>query len=174
MKKNSVAAAVAALVLPTAAFADNGLSYTFGEVSYVDFGDAGDGLGLEGSYKFHEMLFGFAEYQGIDDSDTLAFGIGASTALNETVDGFAKLAFVSSDSGTADDTGIGLEFGVRAMIVEQVEAFGSFTYVDIYEDSQTGFEVGGRYWLQDNLGVSLSYSDIEDSDGITLAARYNF
>lgn len=174
MKKNIVAAAVAALVLPTAAFADNGLSYTFGEVSYIDFGDAGDGLGLEGSYKFHEMLFGFAEYQGIDDSDTLAFGIGAATALNETVDGFAKLAFVSNDSGSADDTGIGLEFGVRAMIVKQVEAFGSFTYVDIYEDSQTGFEVGGRYWLQDNLGVSLSYSDIEDSDGITLAARYNF
>lgn len=181
MKKNIVAAAVAALALPVAAgAADSNFSYTYAELGYVDLdvnGAGTDGFSLEGSFEFTELLFGFAGYEDLSgdfDYTNLTAGIGAAIALNDRIDGFARIAFVDNETGFADDTGIGLEAGVRASVMENLEAFGSFSYVDIYDDSQTGFELGARYWLQDNLGISLAYNDIEDADGFTLAARFNF
>src|SRR5690606_31051644 len=98
--------------------------------------------------------------------------------LTDKVDGYGKLGIVQNDTSIGatdiDDSGFGLEFGVRAMVAKNIEAFGSLQYVDIYEDSQTGFEIGGRYWMNEDLGFSLAFSDVEDTDGLVLAARYHF
>lgn len=181
MNKKIIAAVAVALALPVAAgAAETAFSYTYGELGYTDMdseGASADGLGLEGSFQFMEQVFGFASYEDLSgdfDNSTLTVGAGYVHPLTANVDGVAKLALVNSDVGFDDDTGFGLEFGVRAMVVPQVEVFGNFSYVDIYEDSSTGFELGGRYWIQDNFGLSLAYNDIEDADGFTLAARYNF
>ena len=192
MNKKMIVAAAAALFLPVAAFAadgtfaaDKNLSYTFGELSYNDL-DTGaasvDGLGVEGSYEFTDMFFGFASFDDIGgdgyDSTTLTLGVGAAIGLTDKVDGYGKLGIVQNDTSAGpvdiDDSGFGLEFGVRAMVAKNIEAFGSLEYVDIYADSQTGFEIGGRYWVNEDLGVSLAFSDVEDTDGLVLAARYHF
>lgn len=181
MNKKIAFAAAAALALPVAAgAAETNFSYTYGELGYTDMdvnGASVDGLGLEGSFQFMEQVFGFASYEdlsGDGDVSNLMVGAGYAHPLASNVDGIAKLAFVSNETGSADDTGIGLEFGVRATVAPKVEVFGSFSYIDIYEDASNGFELGGRYWIQDNIGLSLSYNDIEDADGFTIAGRFNF
>jgi len=82
---------------------------------------------------------------------------------------------LSNDLGPVDDTGLGLEVGARAMVAEKIEAFGNLQFVDIYNDTDTGIEVGARYWHMDNLGFSASYTDGDFmGSGISVAARYNF
>jgi hypothetical protein len=199
MKKIMIAAA-AALALPAAAFAaeegmkygadHSNMNYTFGEFSYVD-ADQADGFGLEGSYQFNEKMFGFASYESLGDDffdqTLLSFGVGSSMALNEKFDLYGKLAILSGevevefcnpftgdcDGVTDDDTGFGFEVGVRGEVVEKVEVFGNLQYASIF-DGDTGFEIGGRYWFQENLGVSLALWDMWETDGFTLAARYEF
>lgn len=190
MKKNIVAAAVAALVLPAAAFAAEGdsmfsekkLSYTYGEFGYVDKtidfpGDPGaDGFGLGVSYEFTDMLFGFFNYEDLSgdaDISMMNFGIGAAVGLTDTIDGYGKFGLVDVEVGTASDDGFGLEFGARSMVNEQVELFGNFQYIDMTE-SDSGIEVGARYWFQENLGASFSYESVGDFDGFNLTARYEF
>ncbi len=199
MKKNIIAAGVAALILPAAALAadegikfgadNSNMNYTFGEFSYID-ADQADGFGIEGSYQFHEKMFGFASYESLGDDfydqTVLTFGVGSSMALNEQFDLYGKFAilsaeaevefclpFVGCDSASDDDTGFGFEIGVRGEVVEKVEVFGNLQYASVF-DGDTGYEIGGRYWLQDNLGLSLALWDMWETDGFTLAARYEF
>lgn len=186
-----IIAAVAALALPVAAIAadsnddmfaaDKNFSYTYGQFGYTDRdfdGASADGFEIEGSFELTDMLFvvgGYSDLSGDGDSSTLNLGVGAAIGLNENLDGYAQFNFLQNDLGPIDDTGYGLEFGVRSMIAEQVELFGDLKYVDIYEDTDTILELGGRYWMDDNLGFSLSYEDGDfTGSGITLAARYNF
>ena len=183
MNKKIIAAAVAALALPAAASAmeNANLSYTFAEFGYQDIEEA-DGFNLEGSYQFNQTFFAFGEYNtlGNDGSDvtTLTFGAGAAVAMNDKVDLFAKLGFVSADIEVGpfsnDDTGFGLEFGARGMVTKELEVFGGLSYVDVFEDSRTGLELGARYWVQENLGISFAYEDVEDGSGFMLAGRYTF
>lgn len=192
MNKKMLAAVATALFLPAAAIAadgafaaDKNLSYTFGELAYNDL-DAGnasiDGLSVEGSYEFTDMFFGFASFADLGgegyDSTTLNFGVGAAIGLTDNVDGYGKIGIVQNDTSfgpaDVDDSGFGLEFGVRSMVARNIEVFGDVQYVDIYEDSETGFEIGGRYWLNQDLGFSLAYTDVDESDGLMLAARYHF
>lgn len=184
MKKNIIAAAVAALVLPAAAAAvePSTLSYTYGQFGYADTtfdfpGDPGaDGFALEGSYQFTDMFFGVASYSDLSgdaDFSTLAIGAGAAIGLAPSTDGYATLSFVDVDFGLGSDDGLALEFGVRHMLNEQVELFGNLQYVDIAE-SETGFEIGGRYWFQKNFGASLSYETFDGDNTILIAGRYNF
>lgn len=184
MNKKIIAAVVAALVLPAAASAvePSNLSYTYGQFGYADTtfdfpGDPGaNGFALEGSYEFTDMFFGVISYSDLSgdaDFSTLQFGAGAAIALAPTTDGYASLSIVDVDFGGGSDDGIALEFGVRHMMNEQVELFGNLQYVDLTE-SETGFEFGGRYWFQKNLGASFSYETFDGDNTILIAGRYNF
>lgn len=184
MKKNIVAAAIAALVLPAAASAvePSTLSYTYGQFGYADTtfdipGDPGaDGFALEASYEFTDMFFGIFSYSDLSgdaDFSTMQIGAGAAIGLAPTTDGYASLSLVDVDFGAGSDDGLALEFGVRHMLNEKVELFGNFQYVDI-ADSETGIEVGGRYWFQKNVGASLSYETFDGDNTILVAGRYNF
>ncbi|HEX6928854.1 MAG TPA: outer membrane beta-barrel protein [Gammaproteobacteria bacterium] len=189
MKKSAIAAAVAALALPAAAigadssmsFDDSNLSYTYAEFGYTDRdfdGPSADGFDLNASYEVTDLIFvfgGYTDLSGDGDSSTLELGAGAAIGFTDKLDGYAKLAYLSNDAGVVDDTGFGLEFGVRSMVAKNIEVFGDLQYVDIYNDTDTAFEIGGRYWHQSNLGFSLAYIDGDlTGSGITLAARYNF
>jgi len=188
MNKKIIAAITAALVLPATAFAadsafsDKNLSYTYGEFGYVDktldaAGDPGaDGFGFGVSYEFTDMLFGFFNYEDLSgdaDITIMNFGAGAAVGLTDKIDGYAKIGLVDIEVGAGEDDGFGLEFGARTMFNEQVELFGNFQYIDL-TDSETGFELGGRYWFQKNLGASFSYETIGDFDGFNITARYEF
>src|SRR5690606_3243053 len=106
MKKKIVAAAVAALVLPAAAFAaETNMSYTYGELGYTDMGidsASADGFALEGSYQFMENVFGFLSYEDLSgdyDWSNMVIGAGYVMPLNDMIDGYAKVGFVSNDVG---------------------------------------------------------------------------
>ena len=185
--KNTIklAAVIAALTLPVAAYAvdldESNLTYTYAEVGFTDRdfdGPSVDGFLLNGSYEITDLIFvygGYTDLSGDGDTSTLVGGAGISMALTDMIDGYAKAGLISDERGASDDLGLGVEVGVRSMIMDQVEAFGNVQIVDIYNDNDVALEVGGRYWLKSDLGFSASYTSGDFlGSGVTVAARYNF
>lgn len=184
MNKNTILAlAIAAGVLPAGVqAADTNFSYTFVEAGVTDRdfdGYSADGLIGRGSLEINDLFFVHGDMTLLStsgtDINTLAGGVGAAMSFSNMIDGFAKASLVRYEIGSLDDTGLGLEVGARARVIDQVEAFGSVKYVNIDSDSDVGIEVGGRYWLTNNWGFSASYTDADFmGSGVTLAARFSF
>lgn len=192
-------AALAALALPmTGIAAEEGLkfgasnsnmNYTYVQGAFVDV-DFGTGLALEGSYQFHDKFFVFGQFEDVSDDPfsqtTIAFGARTSMALNDKFDIYGKAGFYSLEwemeqvcffgqcvGGSDDDSGLGFEFGTRGMVMPQLEVFADFKFI-MLDDNVTGFDLGARYWVNDRFGVSFQLTDLEESDGFVLAARYEF
>lgn len=83
-------------------------------------------------------------------------------------------------SGTLsdDDTGFYLRPAVRGMVSSQFELFGEYEYVDVYDETNNMFEIGGRYYFTNTAAVTLKYmtGDIQeiDIDGFGLGVRVGF
>lgn len=159
---------------------------------------SGDGFGFAGSIEFGPTAFLFAEYESVGadesfdtgfgsvsasvDATMLSAGIGGAWALSDRSNFFARAAFLKADadldiegfgSWSDDDTGYGLQLGVRGMASDAMELFASATYVDVFDGSETGFDLGGRFWITPAFGLSLAYGTADDTDSLTLGARFN-
>lgn len=196
MKKASLIAASLLLGAGSANAADLGYSY-------VDFNydmltlDAGGGdldgnrIGIEGSFSLSNLLFVEGGYNtakfdesGVElTSDILFAGIGARHSMTPNADVYGSLGFLMDDTeietgfGTFsdDDTGIYLKPGIRGMVGGNIELFGEYEYVDIYDDSTTSLEFGGRYYFNATSAVTLKYITGDngglDYDGFGLGLR---
>lgn len=174
---------------------NSNMNYTYVQGGFMDV-DYGTGLALEGSYQFHDKFFVFGQFEDVSDDPVsqslLAVGAGTSLALNDKFDVYGKAGFYSYEmevdlpeecfpgigcfgggGESWDDSGLGFEIGARGMVMPQVEVFGDFKFI-MLDDSVTGFDLGARYWVNDRLGVSIALTDMEESDGLVLAARYEF
>ena len=199
MKKTSLIAGALLLAAGSANAAD--LSY-----SYVDFGydmltlDVagtdldGDRMVVEGSFDVTNMLFVEGGYNAssFDDFgvelniDQIYAGIGAHHSLSPNADVYGSIGFLMDDSEvnsgfgntSDDDTGYYLRPGIRGMVGNNVELFGEYQYVDIYDDSSTSFELGGRYYFNSMSAVTLKYITGDygdfDYDGFGLGVRVGF
>ncbi|MCK6372292.1 MAG: outer membrane beta-barrel protein [Gammaproteobacteria bacterium] len=162
--------------------------YTYAEIGYlnVDFDDLdedGDGFGIGGSYALHRNFHLVAEYQDIDlggsrDANALALGAGINYALRPGLDAVGRVRWIDSEvdvgSRNEDDSGYGLEGGIRTMINPQLELNGFVRYTDIYGESDTSLAFGGLYGISNNiaLGGELELSD--DVTALFLQARVYF
>lgn len=172
-----------------------GLSYNYGEVSYLDtdYDTAGDGDGftIGGSFAINEMFFATGSYTDGElengtkvDLQDLSVGVGYRT--NEYTGAFDLLGTVSFESlelGASENSGFGLGVGLRGELSPGFEVNGGFKYKDI--DKVDGFDygIGGVYTFTPNWAVVGSYSrgDLEDdrnvkleSDNFRIGGRYMF
>jgi hypothetical protein len=186
-----ITATLLALVLASPAMAGD-LSYNFLEGGYlrVEFDNSGfdldgDGFGIGGSFELNENLFAFASYSTADfdfgiDLNQLSAGVGYHVDISQNSDFFAALSFVRAEAeaaglGSADEDGIGVTIGVRSMVSDQVELFGTLSYVDLGGDAD-GTSVGGGalYSFTDTFAVGANVEFDEDVTSYGLTARLYF
>lgn len=178
--------AACALALPALAQAAAEPRYTYAEIGYLnaDYDDLdvdGDGFFVGGSYALHRNVHLLADYQDLDfdgnaDGNALSLGFGANFPLRQGLDFVGRLRYIDTeiDVGpySSDEDGYGLEAGLRAMINPQLELNGGIRYVDIDDEDDTSFVIGGLWEFTPLFALG---GDIELSDDYTafyLKARF--
>lgn len=177
---------VALLIVHGVAFAQSAnqpaLSYSFGELRYIDIDNGGDGFELGGSFQFDSNWFGVASFSSYDlgrNVDGSSFEIGAGYIFPFQKDWDIQVnariirAEVDSPGGSVDDTGIGLLGGLRGLIAPKFEVRGNVHYVNI-DDSDVFLEVAGDWYFTPQFAAGLSVEFGGDVDVWTLGARYYF
>ena len=176
----------ALLLLHGAAFAQNAeepaLSYTFGEIRYLDVDGGGDGFEVGGSFQFDSNWFGVASFASYDlgtNVDGSSFEIGAGYIFpfqddwDIQVNARLVRAEVDFPGGSVDDTGIGLLAGARGLVSEQFEVRGNLHYINV-DDSDVFLEIAGDWYFTPNVAAGLSVEFGGDVDVWTIGARYFF
>lgn len=165
------------------------LSYTYVEGAYVnsevdDFDLDGDGYSLFGSVGFWKNFFGFAGYSDSDydggvGSQFLELGAGAHWSLSPAWDAVGAVAYVDADVdvsgfGSASADGYMLAAGLRGRVTQAIELFADVEYVDLGNTDDTGFVIGGRYYLTDAFALGANIGDNGDGTHWSLVLRYDF
>ena len=179
--------ACAALAAPALSHAAAEPRYTYGEVGYLtvdfdNFDTDGDGWAVNGSYALHKNVHLLAEYNDLDfdgpgDLTSLALGAGVNLPLRKGLDFIGRLRWIDQEvdigNSNDDETGYGLEVGIRTMINPQLELDSSIRYVDI-DDDNTSFVLGGLWEFTPvfALGGDVELSD--DYNAFFLKARFYF
>ena len=197
MNKFTVLGAITALGFAGPALAQSGpgsISYSYVEVGYIsteidDFNVDGDGFGLKGSWGFTDMFHAFAQYSDLSfdsniDSSAFEIGAGLNWELSPTIDLIGTVSYLTVEvdasvpgfrSVSADDDGLGVGMGVRALVTNQLEVSGKLNYVE-FDDAgdDTTFGVAARYYFTPMFAIG---GDINfDDDGTTwiIAGRFDF
>ena len=164
-------------------------NYTYAELGYdeTDFdlgggGDIdGDGLTLSGSFEINEDWHAFASFANSDldfgiDVDTWAIGAGYRYPLQDDLDIYGRVLYITSDvSGPvdADDDGLGLQARLRFRVSEEFEVEGGIQHLDV-GDSDTSLQASARYHFNPSFSVGIGLTFAGDTDGFGINARYSF
>ena len=168
--------------LPALAQASGNPAYTYLDGRIVQYDPEGpgslDGIRIGGSYLFQQNLFGFGSYTTVSDNgfdlSLLEFGAGMRSPLSSTMDLVGSAAVVLADTDVDDDTGISLTGGVRAMVGPQFEVGGYANYTEIFSDGDISLIGEGLLHVTRELALVASLSFSDDTDIVTLGARWNF
>ena len=192
----------ALLLVHGAAFAQSAdqpaLSYTFGELRYLDVDGGGDGFEVAGSFQFDSNWFGVANIASYDlgrnvDGSSFEIGAGYIFPFQDDWDFQANARFIRVEVDTpfasvddtgigltggvrgmiAPHTGIGLTGGVRGMIAPQFEVRGNVNYVNV-DESDVYLDLAGDWYFTPEFAAGLSFEFGGDVDVWTLGARYYF
>lgn len=192
-----------ALAAPTGV-ADTGIRYNnigiqYMNVEFDDFDVDADGFGISGSYLINEHVFllgemsmlesdrfsvsdGFNTYSGTIEQDQFAIGLGARTAIAHNADlvggaGLVRAEMESTgDFGGLDesDTGFILQAGLRVMTTSILELAATVSYIDIFDDSDTGISVSGALFLSDRAAATAGLTTNDDATGFSIGLRYSY
>jgi len=187
MIKKLLGAALALLAVP--AFADD-LRYTYVEVGYQDielddFNADGDGFGIRGSFALTDDWFMIVGYQAADfdfgvDFDQAYLGAGYRTPINDRVDLFGTVAYLTADVsadgfGSIDEDGFGLAVGVRGLVTDQLELAGSIGYSDLGDGVDgTAISAGALYSFTDVFALGIEIELDDDLTAFGIGARFYF
>lgn len=158
------------------------LSYTFGEIRYVDVDNGGNGFELGGSFLFTTNWYGVASLSSLDfrnSVDVTSFEIGAGYVApvrdNWDLQANARIIRTEVDTpfGSGNDTGIGLLGGVRGLLLPELEIRGNVHYVNI-DESDVFLELAGDWYITPQIAAGLSVEFGGDVDLWTIGARYYF
>lgn len=183
MKRTVLFAAIAAAFVPGVVLAD--MNYTNLEVNYLDLevGDGftvnGDGFEIGGSWELNDQfhLFGSWQDQSYDfgiDGNTLEIGGGWSHAFSDTLDFVGTLSFLDAEIEDASDDGMAIGGGIRSRLGESFEVDAALKYVDFDSGSDTGIQLGGRYYINDSMALGASMDSFDDVDTLRLGFRWEF
>ena len=174
------------LVMPGVLFAqDNAkqtLSYSFGELRYIDIDNGGDGFELGGSFQFNSNWFGVASLSTFDldnnvDGTTFEIGAGYIFPFHQDWDIQVNARIIRTEVdtpfGSVDDTGIGALGGLRGKIAPQFEVRGNVHYVNV-DESDVFLEMAGAWYFTPQFAAGLSVEFGGDVDLWTIGARYFF
>lgn len=178
----SMVAAVAALCAAPA-YAQNfdynyvDLGFRTGEVIDIDV----SGFGAEASRVFapNIRLKAGADWLDADDVDTSAMRVavqgGFFTALAPNVDLVADAGLVYIDiDDIDDDTGVKLDGILRFRVDPRIEVDAGLSYVDIFDNSDTGLHLAGVFQLNRNTGLLVRFDDHDDFELWTFGVRLNY
>jgi hypothetical protein len=187
--RKAIIGTVAALGLSGPVLAEDGLSYSFVELGYIntetDF-DEGDGLSLSGSYAVAELAHIFTSYsdQDFDNSNVrtefMQIGLGLNFTIAENIDLVPRLSYVDVQVevppfGTFDDNGYAAGVALRAKLFERFELSGGFNYQDLDDSGEDTLIFGtARFYITDKIALA---ADIQENDGdmtYILGGRYDF
>ena len=182
MKRTVLFAAIAAAFVPGVVLAD--MNYTNLEVNYLDLdvggaGVNGDGFEIGGSWELNDQfhLFGSWQDQSYDggyDGDMLEVGGGWNHAFSDTLDFVGTLSYLDADfEGTSDD-GLAIGGGIRSRLGDSFEVEAGLKYVDFDSDSDTGLQLGARYYFNDSMALGASIDDNDNFDTFRLGFRWEF
>jgi hypothetical protein len=177
--------------LPGAAGAAE-LSYTYLEAGYNVFDDrdldfsgtqwsvygsrqVSPGAYLFGGYRHQDGDLSFSGMDYSADSDALEGGIGAKQPVRDDVDLNVEVAVLvkelktkgASSALSDSDTGFGMAMGLRARVTPRIEANGAVGFVNIFDNSSTGVNLGtvvrltGPWDLAAYAGVSETVVFVE-------------
>lgn len=202
MKKLAILA-LSGLALPLAAGAQ-GLSYNYLDARYtsqdVDV-TASDEIGMEGfsidgSILIHENVYLFAGY-GQQRSDTvnllllgngklefsaITAGFGYRVAMAPDTDFNISAAWVREEGEGVDglnipkedDDGYRIALGVRHLLSEFLELNAGASYINIFDDDVTSFNVGLLGHLTPRFAIGAGYMVNSDADGFNVGLRLKF
>jgi len=172
-----------ALSLQSSALDDRNFSYNYFEGG-LSVGDA-TGVEAAASVELDGPWIGVARIQYLTDEESgvdvdfvsLSAGAGYVHPLQERLDlvATAELEYGKVDAGNFDDSEVGLRLvgGARFAATEQLEVFGGITYQTIF-DNDFGFNVGGRYQLNEQWSALARVDVLDDYTQFLLGARYGF
>ncbi|MDJ0940346.1 MAG: outer membrane beta-barrel protein [Woeseiaceae bacterium] len=159
------------------------LDYSYLEGRYVDLDvGGGDGFRFGGSYQLNGnwILLGSLTTLDFDfdvDSFTIDVGGGYIIPFQKDWDFLATLRYVNTEVdtpfGDADDSGLGISFGIRGMIAPQFEVRGNVNHVTIGDDD-TFLDIAADYYFTPQFAAGLSVDIGGDADAFTIGGRWYF
>lgn len=143
----------------------------------------GDSFGLSGSFEVSENAYFVVGYTSSDfdfdiDQEIIGAGVGFHTDSGEKTDLIGEIVVVNAEIeqpqlGSDDDSGLGLMFGVRHSLNNNIEVNANISYVDLFDDDSTGFGLGGRFYANESFSLGLGYSTSDDTDGFSISFRFS-
>jgi opacity protein-like surface antigen len=192
--KHKLLGAILLLALPGISQAQ--FNYTHVDLSFVDIDlDGGpgsldgDGFAFSGAYTITDGFFVGGSYTDADfdfgiDGEIIRITGGYFHPLqdgtgNGQLDFVATLSFVDVDLSTgpfsAGNDGLALAGGVRYAVNEEIEVDAMVEFVDMDTGgSDTGFELRGRYYLNDEFAVSAQVDLAKDIETFRIGVRFEF
>lgn len=197
-------ATIAALALSASSFAkvtDSSPDFSFVEANYVkldiDVPDLpvtmdADGIELNGSFELNESAFVTLNYSNPELSeefsglgmDVYKVGLGARHSLSARSALFGSVSYVRTEIDEVETyNGFGLSAGVKSRISPEIELTGTLSYADVEIEDEIGVDLGVdgvsgvfdlRYFFSNDLAVGVSYRLSEDTDALSVGARYSF
>jgi len=201
MRKHLAVGTFLALGFGTQVFAaDEGFSYNLAEIGYVrgeidDLDLKGDGVTLGGSMQFSPNIFGSFNFADIDYGSSAAtggvkikgtnysLGVGFNWALGPTLDLVSGATYehikIKGSSGgvsaSSNDSGFGLNVGLRGRVAEKLELTGNVKYVDFGQGANDfTFGAGGRWYFTDAFAAGPDVSHNDDGTNWGISFRYDF
>ena len=154
---------------------DNGIKYNFAEFRFVDV-DGGDGIEFGGSYRINQQFYAAASLQNLDlgpgDFDVLEIG-GGYIVPHKNIDIAFEVGLVDVDANGNSESGFSLAAGGRSYVTPEVELRAFVRHIDVV-DSDTFIELGGDYFLNNNLSLGITLELASEADTMTFGARYYF
>lgn len=157
-----------------------------------DEGLDGSGLTISGSWAFSPGVFGFAslagteyEYRNYSDSDfttgQLQLGLGFHVPLSSRVDlvsgvSLQRLRLEDDYNFTLNETGYGLNVGLRGMAGNRFEWTAGLKYVDLGDGfDDTSWTAGFRYHFTRlfALGLDIGSTDKNEANAL-IGFRWDF
>ena len=109
------------------------------------------------------------------DGRALELGGGWNHGFSDTLDFVGTLSFIDLDYDTGGDDGLALGGGIRSRLGESFELEAGLKHVDLDESgSDTGIQLGARYYFNDSMALGASIDDIDYTDTLRLGFRWEF
>jgi hypothetical protein len=176
--------------LPYASHARD-LSYSYIEIGAASTETEVLGIEIEGDAKsvfasaeigdkaYIHAAYGNTEFDFDIETNLFSAGLGLHTDISEGTDIFVEVSFVSSEVeqpsfGSEDDTGTGVDIGIRHLVSDSLELNAGFAQVSIFDESETAFGVGARLYANESISVGIEYATADDTDGVGFSLRAEF
>lgn len=151
-----------------------------------DFFDVdGDGFGVSGSFEVAENWHVVGGYSslGFDfgvDFNVLQLGGGWHNDISPNASFYADAVWINAEVeasgfGSEDESGFGINIGMRGNIGDRFELEGGIGYADL-GDGADGTSIGGRGWYKFNnqFAVGLGFEFDEDINSYGIGGRFYF